>query len=209
MARFNEILSGRFNRALQKFLSMKGGPPSAQLASEVTPNIQFNQMGVDFRFLENWNRFGVGVNVPAIAAQNNSVVFRNPPLSNVMAVIERLSVAQGIADTLVLSLITGALAQANAVGQRNMDNRTTSGTGPTLGAVCQTTFGNNVAVAGGVIGRITIPGGGTDYSIITHEDQQLTIAPNDSLQVTGVAVNTVLVVNIWWRERFLEDSERT
>src|SRR5882762_4396490 len=51
MARFNEILTGRYNRFLQKLLQMKGGPPSAQLASEIQPGFNVEQLPVELRAL--------------------------------------------------------------------------------------------------------------------------------------------------------------
>src|SRR5260370_15215175 len=90
MARFNEILAGRFNRALQKFLDMKGGPPSPQLASEISSNFQFNQMGIDFRYLEGWNRFGLHAAFGASVGNNSGLQLRNPVGSNLVVIIESL-----------------------------------------------------------------------------------------------------------------------
>src|SRR5260370_10296088 len=90
MAKFNEILSGRFNRALQKMLSMKGGPPSAQLATEIGTQFQF-PLGVEFRNLESWFRYGAAPGLPAVAAANAVFRFRNPAGSNVVAVVEKLA----------------------------------------------------------------------------------------------------------------------
>src|SRR5712664_282468 len=86
MARFNEILVGRFNRALQKLFSMKGGPPAAQLASEITTNVQFNQMGNDFRYLEGWDIFGNQIFLAASVGNTAGYRLRNPGGSNVIAV---------------------------------------------------------------------------------------------------------------------------
>ena len=91
MARFNEILAGRFNRALQKFLSMKGGPPAAQLASEIGAMFVFNRMGADFRYLESWNRYGVTFTIGGVALNQGTFRLRNPLGSNVIAVVEKLN----------------------------------------------------------------------------------------------------------------------
>src|SRR5260370_26198570 len=103
MARFNEILSGRFNKHLTRLFSIKGTAPSAQLASEIQPSIQmFN--GAENRFLESWNRFGSGSNVTGAAANQAAWQIRNPgPIppsvsSGVIVVIERLSFSSSVND---------------------------------------------------------------------------------------------------------------
>src|SRR5467141_5154557 len=90
MARFNEILAGRYNRFLQKLFQLKGGPPAAQLASEVMPVFPFFS-GVEHRYLEGWYRYYGQLSVAAIAAVGPSYQIRNPLNSEVVAVIERLT----------------------------------------------------------------------------------------------------------------------
>ena len=57
MAVFNEILVGRFNRALQKFTGIKGGPPAPTHSTEIMPVIPF-PIGREFRYLESWALWG-------------------------------------------------------------------------------------------------------------------------------------------------------
>src|SRR5260370_39848254 len=95
MAIFNEILEGRFNRGLQKLFAIKGGPPVRQLGSEIMPVLPvFN--GVENRFLEAWNVYGLtttqgagGAGVPT------SVRLRNPVGLNTIEVITAISVHIG------------------------------------------------------------------------------------------------------------------
>src|SRR5258708_34332947 len=89
MARFNEILVGRFNRFLQKWLSMKGGPPSPQLATEIQPNFNFFS-GAENRALENWFLYGTFSSQAAVALQNSFFQLRNPSKSGAPAVIEAI-----------------------------------------------------------------------------------------------------------------------
>ncbi len=49
MALFNEILVGRYNRFLQRLLSMKGHPPAPQLASEIQPNFDVESVPAEIR----------------------------------------------------------------------------------------------------------------------------------------------------------------
>src|SRR5258708_13178542 len=96
MARFNEILVGRFNRFLQKWLSMKGGPPSPQLATEIQPNFNFFS-GAENRALESWFLYGTFSSQAAVALQNSFFQLRNPSKSGVLAAIEAIAVIPGLA----------------------------------------------------------------------------------------------------------------
>src|SRR5258708_15192493 len=89
MARFNEILAGRYNRFLQKLFQLKGGPPSAQLASEVMPVFPFFT-GRENRVLEGWNTFAFARAQVAVAGITPVVRLRNPSASNVICIFERL-----------------------------------------------------------------------------------------------------------------------
>src|SRR5438034_3476406 len=105
MARFNEILVGRYNRFVQKLLSMKGDAPVPQLASEFQPIIP-TFSGVENRYLEGWDRFSITLSQTAVAAQTNGLQFRNPAGSNVIAVFEKWAfLSNGVGDTFVLNLL--------------------------------------------------------------------------------------------------------
>src|SRR5712691_10541637 len=89
MAKFNEILAGRYNRFLQKLFQLKGGPPSAQLASEVMPVFPFFS-GREHRYLEGWNTYSFQRAEVATAAITSVVRIRNPVVSNTIAIFERI-----------------------------------------------------------------------------------------------------------------------
>src|SRR5258707_6598107 len=91
MARFNEILVGRYNGFLQKLLSMKGGPPAAQLATEIGVNIGLFH-GVENRYLEGWLRFGLNSSVTGGVAQFAAIRWRNPATSNIVAEFAKRSI---------------------------------------------------------------------------------------------------------------------
>src|SRR5260370_39185827 len=90
MAKCNEINVGRFNRALQKSLQLKGGPPSAQLASEVMPILAFFR-GAEDRSLESWYRFASWAQCVATVAAHGVAQLRNPKTSGAIVVVERIS----------------------------------------------------------------------------------------------------------------------
>jgi len=89
MAIFNEILVGRYNRALQKIFGIKGSPPVRQVAGEITPAISMFY-GVEHRITESWNRYAIGVAAGPVAAQVCNFRYRNPRGSGVLAVLEKV-----------------------------------------------------------------------------------------------------------------------
>src|SRR5712664_4204220 len=207
MAIFNEILSGRYNRALQKIFAIKGSPPVRQLGGEVTP-VHFLFSGVENRFLEQWNRFGAAITIPPVAGLNAAAQFRNPASSGVVAVIERASFFESLADNIFVTQSTNDAQLAAAIGQRCLDNRPVKGSSTTLGAACQITTGNGIPITGGVIGVVAVQAT-TDYPyLIMDENQEITILPGDVLYLFTTNVNITFRVSLLWRERALEDSEK-
>jgi hypothetical protein len=202
MAKFNEILSGRFNRALQKLLSMKGGPPASQLSTEI--GVQFPlPLGVEFRYLEQWERFG-SFNAQAGTVGNFSQVrLRNPAGSNVVGVVEKITFAFTVIDVVTVSLApVGTDLVTPILTQSRMDARSrgvgalilSQGTPATLPAT--NLWGADAAA-------------NADQDVILDEGQEITVLPGDAVTLASNTANTLLRTTIWWRERFLEDSERT
>src|SRR5260370_42568385 len=109
MARYNEILTGRYNRLLQKLLQMKGGPPAPQLASEISPHLSSPDLGVESRFHRGWNRFGFAINTAAGVGTASAAQLRNPPNSKVIGVIHKIQVESSVAQEVDIANVTGAI----------------------------------------------------------------------------------------------------
>jgi len=203
MARFNEILVARYNRFLQKLLAFKGGPPAAQLASEINATFSFFN-GAENRYLEGWNRYGTAVAVAAFAAQSGAIRLRNPVGSNVIAVLEAASfLSTAGADQPLLEIVTvftdlASVGTGARVGDLRMNPNSvlisSAGTTAAAGAA-------QIEVRGSVLN--------TSTDFITYEDQQIAITPGISVQIRSQVNNTAVQMYFLWRERFLEDSERT
>jgi hypothetical protein len=184
MARYNEILVGRYNRMLQKLFGMKGGPPCPQLAGDVQPSMSLFS-GVENRMLENWGFYGNGIGAAAGGAGTFATVrLRNPSGSNVLAVVSNLT----------------PFSSTNA----RFDARAQAG--PTLilssGTPAAPSFGLGRMVVG-------IPAGQFAHLLVDDGDE-VPILPGDGIQVVNQTANTPLgFVAFWWRERALEESERT
>ncbi len=210
MARQNEILVGRFNRLLQKVLSMKGGPPAPQLASEIMPVLSF-WSGAENRGLESWARFIGSVVQVGVAANFTKARIGNPAGSNIVAVIERLTVVSGNFDNIALGYAAAFLAPLSPVATVGaMDTRQPT-TSPTL-ILSIAVFGAAIAAAeqqyvvsfgGSAAGQIA------NYDYIQTDNQEITVFPGQMLHIGQLTANETLRVNMVWRERFLEDSERT
>jgi hypothetical protein len=211
MAVFNEILVGRYNRFVQKHFAMKGRANLPTLSADLQMGVNFNN-GAENRYLEAWDLFGVQAFMAAIAAQPGQLELRNPASSGVIAVVTRAAWVESIATVptgavlTTLQLTRGATTDQNtarvAVGwdQRSRPASTllASFNSAAPAAVGGTTtgigFGANVAN----VGIELIPPG-----------QEIPLSPGSALSIVSGNVNTASAGVLWWRERFLEESERT
>jgi hypothetical protein len=212
MAIFNEILVGRFNRALQKLTGIKGAAPTKQLSSEVTAQFQF-PLGNEFRYLETWNRFAVTYQLNAGAGGNGTMRFRNPPSSGAVAVIEKINVfnaagsgsnqinIDGPVGGNILDLtndLTLATTRFDARGAQNTSMKVS------------TNIASAIAALGNTIWFFILPNLANVFlfEVITKDLEEITVLPGDTLQVRMIPLNVQLNGCIWWRERALEESER-
>jgi hypothetical protein len=207
MARFNEILVGRYNRFLQKLLSMKGGPPAPQLASEIAPTFEIESPPAESRYLLGWDRFGIVILQPAVAAVVGGIRLRNPVGSNVIAVLEKVQVIgnavtdqpalhNGAATTDLSLVVNTALSRVDARGRSNtglIASRSNAVSAPSLANILFQAATGNTQV---------------NYDFILQPNQEIPILPGDAVQFTSSAANTACTVCILWRERLLEESER-
>ena len=203
MARFNEILVGRYNRFLQKLLQMKGGPPAPQLSGDIQASLVLFS-GMENRFLESWEAFGVAVSLAAVVAQTDGFLLRNPRPSNVIAVLERLKVASATAQEIQTSLgstNTDLTSITTPVPPRDSRCRANS-------ALIVSTQTTTPAAIGTVIDRSEVAAG-LSFDVILDADVSIVLMPGQAIQVGQLTANSTLVVMAWWRERFLEESERT
>lgn len=208
MARYNEILVGRYNRFIQKLMGMKGDASLFQLSTELQVALgMFN--GVENRYLESWDRFGIRFFVAGGGAGNASKVrFRNPAGSNVMVVFEKLlfAVSTGAASVPVLSngVAAADLATPFVTTTSRLDPRGRASPSVSL----STDNASGVANLANVLSALALTGP-IQYDYILFEDQEIPILPGDALQVINNTLNTQIDISVMWRERFLEESERT
>jgi hypothetical protein len=203
MARFNEILVGRYNRGLQKHFGLKGGPPAPQLASEISVSFPL-LVGKEHRWVDAWNLWGVGLAAGPFAAQISDFRLRNPAGSNIAAVIEKLLVSTALANIITMSnrLALADADLASVAATVPMDRRL----GISAQSIVKASFQTGAApgVAFGLFQTLA----GAPFDVLADTQHEIVLMPGDFIQLdTGVA-NDTMRVTAWWRERFLEEGER-
>jgi hypothetical protein len=205
MAKYNEILTGRHNRFIQKLFSMKGPPPAPQLSGDIQMSHSFFH-GAENRWLESWNRYGIGIFVPAIVGQVSVYRLRNPIASGVIAVLEKVHIAITAA---VVTEVDYAVTPPTTVDQNSgtatfpVDYRQGLNTSSTLVSSINTGV---PIIATTVIGRPIL--NANNYDAILSAVQEITLTPGCAFQVQSTVVNQALIVSLLWRERALDDSEK-
>ncbi len=205
MARFNEILVGRYNRFFQKLFSMKGGPPAPQLASEVQPSFNIEDVTAELRFLQGVYIYGMSSSIPPLAANFGTFRLRNPTVSGVLAIIEGIQ-AHNVttSDSFTIQLGTpGANDLTSILVTRSRDGRNKSASA-LIGSI------QAVAVTqiGGTISQIAVPNGNLSGNWPTLREQTIILSPGDELQVQSTTANSTIFFSVQWRERIIEDSEK-
>jgi hypothetical protein len=204
MARYNEILVGRYNRFIQKLFGMKGGPPSPQLASEITVAFGlFNDVGN--RYLEGWDTFAAFASQAGAATFQSAVQMRNPVGSNVLCEFLSISTWNTLADQPLIKIYDPAGADLNTLivlSANRQDRR-----GKPNPSIIQSRSNTNGALGGMQQGGSFAANGA--FQFIGTDIQMLPLLPGDALAIQSGIVNQTLNVSFLWRERFLEDSERT
>lgn len=201
MAKYNEILVGRYNRALQKLLSMKGPSSLVTLSDELIPVFPFF-WGAENRYLESWDRFGGSTIFTAAAGITGGWRLRNPAGSNIVAVVELLNFADNAG--------TGAI-DFGAIGtDLAILDTTTTRLDPRGRSNSTLILSHATASSPTSFGTMWRPQlvAGTLLNWIFDGIQEFPLLPGDGLQYRCTAAATSAQANFIWRERFLEESER-
>lgn len=215
MALFNEIQVGRFNRYVQKLLAIKGQAPMPTVSSDLQVVKTFPEnLGADY-YLGSIDLFGFQVTTTGLAANISFLELRNPSGSNVAAVIVLACAYEtAAADQFALNLYKNATADQGTLlsGSSALPwDRRSQRIAPT----CIASWNQGSAfvppsVAAG--GRTIIQLAGAANSpqqLIPLAGIEIPLMPGDAAGISTVSQAVALNATIWWRERYLEDSERT
>lgn len=204
MAGYNELQVGRYSRLSGKLFSMKGPGILNALIPELALTIACFY-GAENRYLESWERFATTLPVTGGAGQNAAARIRNPTGSNVVAVVEKLTASSSAADqpTWYLSAQTGDLTTLTTITSLRLDPR-----GRILPTLAISTTTNYTPPANSARFRASYAAN-QSYDFVIDENQEITILPGDALDLASPTNATLLIPSFLWRERFLEESERT
>jgi len=207
MARFNEILTGRHNRFFQKLFSMKGGPPAPQLSTEVQPNFDIEDTPIELRFLKGEYIYGVSVAPPIVAAQFSLLQLRNPPTSGVIAVIEHIYVfnTSGPQQYQIQFGQPGLNDATTILSTKSRDGRSTARSA-LVASSGSTTAGSQI---GANMAQVAVSGANITERFPNFKEGSLVLTPNDEVRIISLISATADTYSILWRERLIEDSEKT
>jgi len=206
MALFNEILVGRYNRLLQKLLSMKGDPPSPQLAGDLTAGITLESDRIEYGFLSGEMKCVGTIGRAADAANFGVCGLFNGTASGALVVVEGLVITNqnaAIQDfSIILGGATGGLANTTRGLPRDLRFLTKQSTAIMGNAV-------EAALTGTIVQQYRVIPGDSIYVPL-----DVVLPPNSTLQpfppnicVAGGVINIFVRANFLWRERQLESSE--
>jgi len=211
MAGFNEILTGRFNRYLQKLTQIKGSPPVPSLATEMMPTIPTEppELPVENRYLAGIDQFWLAITTGVAVGANVGVRLRNPAGSNTLVTIEWLGFSETQNEIVSPYLIMHILPNNSAGDLPSSQTASTAIDGRTIRRSTLIMSQNTTVTppAGVFALQIPITANGF-FSLQLFDDMELVMTPQTVIQFTSTATNTQLQVSCKWRERFLEDSER-
>lgn len=210
MAIYNEILVGRYNRALQKLLGIKGSPPVRQVGGEIMP-IFTVFYGAENRFLEAWYRYGFAFDQPAVGGLTTAVRVRNPTASGILTVLESIKLWSAGAQNLQIRQRANSVVDADLGTGTNifsMEQRTKP-TPISNQQFASTHLSTDLAgnQQGTLMYMIPMPAGGNVVELINDENQEIVIDPGQWLNFFGDLANTRWVMSLTWRERQIEESE--
>jgi hypothetical protein len=196
-------IPGRFNRALQKFLSIKGGALVTEVSGEIMPIFTLF-FGTENRYLEGWDRYADRFLVPPVAAKFGAVRIRNAAGSGAIIVVEKMIVENVVAHEYLLQggPSTADLTTVLVLANQALDLRSK----PQPSAILSTD--NLAAVPSSTLfmGGSVQANGQSD--LILTDNQELPILPGGFLEIIHTTANGTLACSFWWRERALEDSEQ-
>ncbi len=203
---YNEIQVGRFLRYFQKLFSMKGTEPrEITLAPEIMPGLLIAAGGPEDWYLQSWAPFGVAMRSPAVVAQVANAKIRNPAGSNIIALVSRAHANVLATDQILWSYRAQTADFASLAAAQTLDPRGRVSGGSTVVA----SFGSGQDLSLGVpIYRSQVLAN-TITELIWDDSQSFPLLPGFELIAGNETVNTVLDTGWRWRERFLEESERT
>lgn len=207
LARFNEILVGRFNRALQKLSAIKGEVPAPQMASEIMPVFPI-PLDVDFRYLESKHTFASANTQNGVAAQFGFVQLFNPTKSGILVVVTKAwCLPKLVADQPYFGFQANSSALGSVSSSVRLDARIGTNALPSATSNTGTvaSFGSNVRLGQA---QLTATSDRMIDFILT-DATHVPVLPGDSVFIASNVVNTAFSAGFIWHERPLDEAEQS
>lgn len=203
-AMYNEILSGRYNRILQKLLSMKGGAPAPQLSGDLSAGITLEEDRPEWAYLAGDFLAAAPAVKAADAANLSAIGITLAANSGVLAWLEGFLVNNENAALTTFNLGWGGPAMGTLFRAYPRDIRWL--TPSTKRSACQVGSAVEAATSLLLMDRVTLPAGGSIYIPASRILTPATSGTNQFAIETDL-VNKICSVTFYWRERALEESE--
>jgi hypothetical protein len=148
----------------------------------------------------------VGITNVGVAAVFSTFKFRNPINSGVVAVFEKISANSGANDFVDIQVGTDQTDGNTIVAltnQNNLDARSNR-----ISSLIFSRSGAAAPVSQSTIARI-FAGSTITQDFIGYQNQEISLLPGRSLQLVSGTAAVTLISSFKWRERLLEESERT
>lgn len=201
MARYNEIQHGRFARGVQRIFGVRGEVPVASLAGEVSVVWELFT-GLEDHFPQQIEHFSGIVSIAANAANTPGFQIRNPANSGVVATIEKLLVSPIVAQDTEVTIGSVAAELTTSTTSQNRDGR-----GRPVGTCVLSSSNTSPAALGNPIWLAN--GNLVPIEVIIRPTDEIVLFAGGGLRVTWSAVNQAVRATIYWRERVIEDAEKT
>lgn len=201
-----DVWVGRISRGFEKLFNIKGGPSVVDVAHTVQ-SVFTIPTGLEERYLFGVESFAGGSAQAGVAANKSAFMIRNPLGSNVIAVIEKITVftaTSGQANMYVAGSNPADLANAVTNNSRADPRGRSVGTcvlSQDAPAVDPATGFNRIGVFQ------TTTAGSVD--LIVTNNQEIVLLPQIALRLVIQPVNQNILWTCFWRERPIETSELT
>lgn len=200
MPRFNEILSSRWNRALQRFFPVSEQEGAPTLGVEIAPEFDLAHPPLELYWLLGEKLCAGERGQTAVAGQYGYVFLRNES-RNQLFIVERCSVQATAGSFLwgIGSNGTAQLAEANPVRGFVVDTRQASATAMATGITSRNT--NAAAPSGFLTSLGTIPINGTPVPV------EIVLDFNECFVIYCDTVNVAFNAALYWREHNANPDE--
>lgn len=197
----SKIERGQFSTLLRRYLGMTGTSDVVdELAPEVSATFVLEMERPEWEFLKGARLLGHAASVPALAANNSAVRYRNPANSGMVAIFTHLNVGGVLASLYTMTHGAQAGDQATINGYGIRDGRQT----PIGGAIIASS--GYAAPGGNAIGACILPANNT-FPMLNQT--AVVVVPGWALNVSMSTVNSDLYTSTHWLEKRLDDLERS